>query len=97
MIVAAAIGVVVDAAAHEVDADVDRLCRHARRFTERFVERAERGEFEQAGDRAAVEVAGAADHLLAERHHPQGLAVRAALGAQAEQFGIRGERGHGRA
>ena len=63
-------GIVIDAAAHIVDGDVDRLDRHVAPVADLLVQRAERGEFEQSGDGAAMEETGAADDLFAERHHP---------------------------
>ncbi|MEA3036864.1 MAG: prolyl 4-hydroxylase [Sphingomonadales bacterium] len=80
--------VVIGAPAQKIDADVDRLDLRPR--LQRVVDGAEGGEFEQPGNRPAVEETGTADHLFPERHDPEALAV-ALLGGEAKQFGIRGE------
>ena len=49
--------VVLGAAAHEVDVDVDRLDRDALARAERVENGVDRREFEQPGDRAAVQIA----------------------------------------
>ena len=87
------ISVVIDAAAHELDGDVDRLGLHFR-IAQRPVERAEGGELEQAGDRAAMEIARPAEHGVAEWHHEAKPAIVRALGANAEELGIGWELAH---
>src|SRR3546814_2194415 len=77
------IGFVVDAAAHEIDGDVDRLHDDALARSECVIERSQRGEFKKACDGAAVEIAGAADDLLSERHDPDEFAAVAAAHAEA--------------
>ena len=84
----AGIGVAGGPATQEVDADVDRLGLDAR--LERVLDGTERGEFEQAGNRAAVEVAGPPDHRVGEGHDPEQLSVLP-LPVQPEQLGIRGK------
>ncbi len=86
--------VMVGAAAHVLDGDVDRLHRHALAPAKRVIKSAQGGELEQAGDRAAMEVARAADHRLAERHDELERAVLGAAFLDAEQAGIRRQRIH---
>ena len=80
------------AAAHVIDGHGNRLHRHCR-VADRARQRGESGEFEQAGDGAAVEVARPPDDVLVERHH-QAAFVPAVLDPEAEQLGVGGERFH---
>jgi hypothetical protein len=82
------------AAAHVIDGDGDRL-HHNAVAADRALELGEGSELEQPGDRAAVQVAGAADDIVVERHHQQAVAA-AVVDSKPEQLGVRRKRCHQR-